>query len=94
VRFIEVKSSVLEEKYTIQILLVLLKSGCTSRMETYKPISQSSSTLAKRVNVLRDIGLIKETSRTAHPFTRMLELTPKGRRVAELLARVEDELQR
>jgi len=94
VKFKSVDFAVLEEKFAIQILLKLRETGATPKGELYKAVSLSNATLMRRIMTLIDAGLVKETPRKQRPFTKIVELTPKGRRVAELLAKVEDELRR
>lgn len=84
----------LEERHAIRVLLFLHAKREISRGSLYKELNKGIRVVLDRVNSLRDMGLIRETVQPVKPFTKMLELTEKGKRVAEHLRAIEDELTR
>lgn len=79
----------LEQKGALKLLLHLFREGP-------KPISELKGRVAWQhalytaVEKLRDAGLVEEIVEREFPKRRLVALTEKGRRVAELLLRVEE----
>ena len=88
------KAQVLEDRHAVSILLTLLdarepyiKGVLTSVLST------GSRTVPDRIKDLEDAGLITEEQEQQRPFRKFIDLTPKGRQVAEHLAAIEGILQ-
>ncbi|MEI6795565.1 MAG: hypothetical protein WCK39_01750 [Methanomassiliicoccales archaeon] len=88
-KYDELRSSFLEERYTVRIMVALRQKGQTTRQDLYETVSNGSSTVGGKVNTLISIGLVEEEVRKALPFTKHLRLTEKGTRVADLLVEIE-----
>ena len=86
------KVGILEETNAMKVLLALKKEGNISRAVLYNLVSKSNRTVMVRVNELIEAGLIKEYAQQTSPFSRYLELTEKGEKVAECVERLEIEL--
>lgn len=83
---------IIEERHAAKVLLYLYTKGPTIKGDLYDGLDKGIRVVLDRVNLFTDIGLVEETILPVKPFTKTLILTPKGRRVAELLAKVEEEL--
>ena len=79
----------LEEKYCLRILTCVLAEGPIYKSVLYTKISKTISVPMKRVDYLVEINLLKETVSERPPRSKLIELTPKGRQVAEKLAVIE-----
>jgi len=88
------KISSLEDKYTLQVLLVMLEHGPAPKSIIYQLVSRNIPTVQRRVDSLIDIGLIHEDLMKVPPFTKTVSLTPLGRRVAEKVAEIEEILKK
>ncbi|MFA5313161.1 MAG: winged helix DNA-binding protein [Methanomassiliicoccales archaeon] len=80
------KIAVLENRYALQILIVL-KDGPLGRLELYQRLRSSPTTPIRRIEKLIKAGLITEKV-LEDQRTHELTLTPKGRDVAELAERM------
>ena len=76
---------VLENTHAIRILLVLRDNGSMVKGDLARSIAKGTATVQSRVADLVDSGLVTETRETTKPFRIYVELTPKGREVADLL---------
>ena len=80
----------IDRKHMMSILLFLLDNGSSQKTEIYNNVSKNSN-MSYRIDELEDIGLVSHVV-TFRGF--IYALTPKGRRVAELLRSVEKVLER
>ena len=76
---------VLVNTHAIRILLVLRDKGSMVKGNLARAIAKGTATVQARVADLVDSGLVTETRETTKPFRIYVELTPKGREVADLL---------
>jgi len=82
----------LEETYSLKVLLALKREGNISRAVLYDMISRSNRTVMLRVNKLIAAGLVQEYAQQTAPFSRYLTLTEKGKKVAECVECLEKAL--
>ena len=80
----------IDRRHMMGILLFLLDNGSSLKTEIYNDVSRNSN-MSFRIDELEEIGLISHRG-TLHGS--VYSLTPKGRRVAELLRSVEKVLER
>ncbi len=80
---------VLESTHAIRILLVLRDNGSMVKGDLARSIAKGTATVQSRVADLVDSGLVTETREMAKPFRIYVDLTPKGREVADLLREME-----
>ncbi|MBR6037574.1 MAG: winged helix-turn-helix transcriptional regulator [Candidatus Methanomethylophilaceae archaeon] len=80
---------VLETTHAIRILLVLRDNGSMVKGDLARAIAKGTATVQSRVADLVDSGLVTETRETTKPFRIYVELTPKGREIADLLCELE-----
>ncbi len=85
-------SDLLERANTVSIIRVLFEKGEVMRSDLYDAVGKGIPTVHKRVNELIDLGLIEEEVLRVGVKRKMIRLTEKGRRVAELLEKVEKAL--
>lgn len=72
------------------ILLLIQDRGSMSRTQIYEATGTNPRIPADRIKELLDAKLIRETPRPSDPKVMLLELTKKGIKVAEHLAKIED----
>lgn len=77
------------DNLTLRILVFLLREGATSKSSVYFALERSNKTIQPRIDKLVEIGLVKETPIEKPYGKKMMELTPKGRQVAEKLGEIE-----
>jgi DNA-binding MarR family transcriptional regulator len=75
-----------------KVLLALLRNKSTPIMTLPRIAKLGGSAVYNSVRWLSERGLVEESRETEAPRRRMIILTGKGKQVAELLARVEEEL--
>lgn len=78
----------LEKRAALQILLYLLK-GEASRTDLRKNLDASVDAIYSALPILLKLGLIEEETLKEFPFSVVIRLTEKGRRVAEHLVEIE-----
>jgi DNA-binding HxlR family transcriptional regulator len=89
------KAQILENRFSISVLLVLLDAGRPVIKGVLTSIlSTGSRAVPDRIAELQDAGLVKEVSESEKPFRKFVELTPRGREIAEKLAEIEGILKR
>ncbi len=79
----------LEDTYTLRILATLLREGKVYRSVLYTMVSRSTTAPKLRVDALIKMGLVRQTENRFPPYSKTLELTEKGKKVAELVTRIE-----
>jgi DNA-binding HxlR family transcriptional regulator len=79
----------LEQRHALKLLSCLYCNGKYQRSNLYNAISKTTTAPMKRVNELIALGLIKETVTGSAPFTKQVELTEKGKLVAEHIVEIE-----
>lgn len=73
----------------IEILLALEKKGGKLNISDLADyVKGSYTTIYKSVDNLKQLGLLEERKADRFPFTRIIELTEKGRKVAEYLEEI------
>jgi DNA-binding HxlR family transcriptional regulator len=77
------KLEYLEERHALKLLACLYQNGRSQRSILYGAISKTTTAPMKRVNELIALGLVKETTLSGAPFTKNVELTELGRRIAK-----------
>lgn len=84
------KSQVLEGRLAVKILLVLKDEKEPIIKGNLLPkVTKGTGTAMARIKELQEAGLIIEEQESQRPFRKFVELTPKGRQVAEKLAEIE-----
>lgn len=73
----------LEERHALKLLACLYQNGRSQRSSLYSAISKTTTAPMKRVNELIAIGLVKETILSGAPFTKNVELTENGKKIAK-----------
>jgi predicted transcriptional regulator len=83
---------ILEDSVSLNILYVLIQSQERRMIRgvLYSRISSSSNTAQKRIDSLIRHGLIAETIEPLPPKRKWVELTEKGRLIAEKLVEIEE----
>ncbi|HHT76015.1 MAG: winged helix-turn-helix transcriptional regulator [Methanomassiliicoccaceae archaeon] len=84
------RAQLFEDTQAIGIMLVLLKEGRIFTTELSSRLAKGAGTTISRVRSLVAEDLIMEERETEFPRRKFLELTPKGRAVAEKLAEIEE----
>ena len=87
------KIKVLEQTSAPRILLYLLGQRRAMRKELRDRINASQPAIYRAIAVLLESGLAREVKEDHFPYRIWLELTDKGRKVAELLSQIEEVLQ-
>lgn len=80
---------ILEDYHSMKVLLLLYEKGKSMRSIVYASIPSSSNTLKLRLDNLLQNGLIQEKEEQFPPKRKWVELTEKGKRVAEHLLEIE-----
>jgi DNA-binding HxlR family transcriptional regulator len=84
------KSQVLEGRLAVKILLVLKDEKEPIIKGNLLPkVTKGTGTAMARIKELQEAGLIIEEQEQQRPFRKFVQLTPKGRAVAEHLAAIE-----
>jgi len=84
----------LEKTYALRILALILEEGPISRTNLYHRMSSSPRTPQDRVKELIELGLLQEVPRPSDPRMRILDLTPKGKRIADLASKMKKEMKK
>lgn len=92
-KYASLKMGLLEDAHAMKILYALAKEGATAKTVLYSSISTSNRTLADRIRDLTDAELIEEIATEKYPY-RALQLTEKGKKVAEHVEAIERLLNR
>jgi DNA-binding HxlR family transcriptional regulator len=79
----------IQDGYSVRILIYLLESGKSNRTSLYRLAANSANTAIRKLEVLINFGLVSEVEEPLPPKRKWVELTPKGRQVAEKLAEIE-----
>lgn len=87
------KVNTLEQAHALKILIILAAEGPMSRSTLYGLVTSSNRTMMDRVNELLNLGLIEDVPIEEKPY-RALQLTKKGREVAEYVTAIERVLTR
>lgn len=77
----------------MRILLVLFKDGEMFRSILYNKVAKGTNTARLRVDALIEAGLLTEQISQFPPLSKRIGLTPKGRKIAELVAEMEKVLE-
>jgi DNA-binding HxlR family transcriptional regulator len=85
--------STLEQAHALKILIILATEGPMSRSVLYGQVISSNRTMMDRVNELMALGLVEDVLIDERPY-RALQLTERGREVAEHVAAIERVLTR
>jgi DNA-binding HxlR family transcriptional regulator len=83
------KLDYLEERHALRLLACLYRNGKSQRSSLYSAISRTTTAPMKRVNELIALGLVKETILDGAPFTKNVELTENGKRIARHVIEIE-----
>jgi DNA-binding HxlR family transcriptional regulator len=86
--------SALEDTYALRILVFLFENGPTFKTVLYSSVSNTVDAPKKRVETLVEIGLLSEDVSRYPPYTKTIDLTSKGRIIAEMLVEIEKELEK
>jgi DNA-binding HxlR family transcriptional regulator len=83
------KLDYLEERHALKLLACLYRNGKSQRSSLYSAISRTTTAPMKRVNELIALGLVKESILAGAPFTKNVELTEKGKKIAKHVVEIE-----
>jgi DNA-binding HxlR family transcriptional regulator len=86
--------TLLEKTHAMTIPIVLMDGGSMKKTVLYQHIARNTKAIADRLHELEEVSLLTITKSEEHPFPQIVELTPRGHRVAEHLAAIEEILQR
>ena len=82
--------NVLEKSQSIEILVALYNKDKLFLSELLETLgTKDTNTVSRRIDMLRDVGLIKEESEEKFGGRRYIWLTDKGKKVAKLLTDIE-----
>ncbi|MCE5255143.1 MAG: hypothetical protein LLG45_13235 [Actinomycetia bacterium] len=84
------KVTMLEEAHAIKVLLILLREGPTRKTNLYSFIGSNTSPIQKRLDEFEKLGLVTIEPDPKHHSAFIVQLTPKGKRVAEKLVEVDE----
>ncbi len=79
----------LEQTAAIRLLLLLAKHGKMSMLDIRYHLDASNTAIYNAIKKLSKAGLVNDEYEEHFPRRRLISLTEKGRRVAELLAQIE-----
>ena len=79
----------LEQTAAIRMLLFLARQKKASIMELARNLDASNVAIYNAIKKLSEAGLVNDEYEDHFPRRRLISLTEKGRRVAELLAQIE-----
>ena len=83
----------LEKTGAIQVLSALyLSNEPKMMMELKNKVKCSNETMRSAVELLLEMGLVQQTLEKGPPPRRLISLTEKGKKVAEKLEEIEEEL--
>ncbi len=82
----------LEQTGSIKILLFLNNKDALTLTDVKDGVPCSLSAIYNALRKLKDAGLIEERMEDTFPRRRLISLTERGRKVAELLKEIEDQL--
>ena len=85
------RSAVLERPHALGILMAL-RSGPRSKVALANLISTNFESVARRLRELADANLITERIETTGPRRKVISLTDRGSKVADLIWQIEHEL--
>jgi hypothetical protein len=72
----------LEKSHCVPILLALYNMGMLNRNQLYQELGETINIVIKRIELLKESGLVHEFKMKKKPFAKYLALTYKGREVA------------
>jgi hypothetical protein len=81
--------TILEQRHALRMLSCLYANCRFQRSALYSSIARTTTAPMKRVNELISIGLIKETITDGAPFTKNVELSERGKRIAKHVVEIE-----
>lgn len=93
-RFMDYKNlrtTFLEDKHTISILIYLYLEGRRNKSEIYQDVSKNPN-MPSKLNELERLGLITQTTLKHKNNVTYIELTEEGKRYAEMLLMLEKRL--
>lgn len=85
------EAQILENRFSVSVLLALLEANEPMiKGVLTAQLSTGSRAVSDRVKELQEGGLVLERTEAERPFRKFVELTPRGRDVAEHLAAIEE----
>ena len=87
--FIEKKASILENTHNVSILLILLEEGSMTKGILGSKLTRNYESIRKRLDQLKEAGIVKIYESGEHPRPHHVELTPLGIAIAEKLEEIE-----
>jgi len=79
----------LEKSHCVPILIALYRNGMMNRNQLYAELGQTINIVIKRIKFLKDRELIYEIEMKVKPFAKYIDLTGKGKAVAQRLSEIE-----
>lgn len=80
----------LEKSHCVPILLALYRKGMMNRKQLYNELNETINIVIKRINFLKEKGLIYEEELTVRPFAKYIDLTVTGYEIAKRLCDIEN----
>ena len=93
VKYANLKLDILEFAHALKVIYALQMEGATSKSVLYSMISTNGRTIKDRIDTLSEVGLIEEIAIDKPPY-RALQLTKKGKEMAEHIVAIERILNR
>lgn len=82
--------SFLERAHATRLLRVCLREGPMPKSILYQIMQGTPNVMQARIRELVDAGMLSEVMEDHTPYRKIISLTPKGRRVAEKLAEIDN----
>jgi hypothetical protein len=79
----------LEKSHCVPILITLDKNGIMNRNQIYAELGETIRVVIKRIELLKEYGLIYETKMTVKPYAKYINLTIKGKKIASRLSQIQ-----
>ncbi|HVP41002.1 MAG TPA: winged helix-turn-helix transcriptional regulator [Candidatus Krumholzibacteriaceae bacterium] len=79
-----------EGKATLRILLYLHRKGQIKLTAIIQDMPIGQKAVYTALNTLRELTLLTEETSREFPFTRKFKLTPKGEKIAQQIAQIEN----
>ncbi len=83
----------LEKSHCAPILIALNNNGMMNRNQVYKTLGDPIRLIIKRIDLLKQYGLIYEIKMIVKPFAKYINLTKRGKVVALYLANIQKEME-
>ncbi|MBO4568856.1 MAG: hypothetical protein J5674_02610 [Candidatus Methanomethylophilaceae archaeon] len=76
---------VMERRHAMKVLLVLRDRGTMNKTELVESLTSGAGSVQTRIDELCEAGLLMVDEENVRPFRKMISLSEKGKRVADLI---------